>query len=790
MAPSSFESVFQFLFKYRPILFERGEIGFNAPNLVLVLLVVLGIAAVPAVWTYRSVKGNSRLVDRVVLSALRVAVLAVLLFALARPVLIISSTVSQRNFLGILIDDSRSMRIPDWQGQPRGEFARRAFDLEEGGLHAALADRFALRYFSFTSSAERMDDVAGLTLSGTRTHLGAALRRAHDELSSVPLAGLVVVSDGADNEGAALSESLLALQASGVPVFTIGVGRESFERDIELVRVEVPRSVLRGSSVVADLLVSNRGYAGRTVPIYVEDEERIVSVQEVTLPSSPEPVPVRVRFTVDESGVRRFRFRIPEQQNEQVAENNVRESLISVENRIEKILYMEGEPRWEVKFMRRAVEDDPNLQVVLLQRTADRKFLRLDVDHPDELAGGFPTTREELFKYRALILGSVEASFFTQEQLRMIADFVSVRGGGLLLLGGRNALAEGGYLGTPLEDVIPVVLEVAPREGNLPFITEVQVRPTRAGMSHPITQLAETEQESAQRWEALPPLTMVNRVRALAPGATELLTGVAPTGMQQVVLAHQRYGRGNVLAFPVQDSWVWQMDISIPVDDMTHETFWRQMLRWLTHEVPDQITVTLPRDRVEAGDEVTVVAEVLDEAYHGVNDARVVARVSTPIGDVLEVPMEWTIERDGEYRGSFTATLDGPYTVRVEANVAGRSPAMAGEAAPVAATDPVAGEGDSPITVSATWHVEAAPSTAEYFGASMNASLLRRIATETGGRFYTPETIGTLPEDITYTGAGVTLVEENELWDMPILFFLLVGFLGAEWAYRRRRALA
>ena len=109
--------------------------------------------------------------------------------------------------------------------------------------------------------------------------------------------------------------------------------------------------------------------------------------------------------------------------------------------------------------MRRAVEGDKNLQLVCLQRTSQNKFLRLDVDDAEELAGGFPKTREELFRYRGIVLGSVEASFFTADQLRMIAEFVSQRGGGLLALGGRHSFAEGGYGQTPLADVLPVVLE-------------------------------------------------------------------------------------------------------------------------------------------------------------------------------------------------------------------------------------------------------------------------------------------------------------------------------------------
>ena len=113
-----------------------------------------------------------------------------------------------------------------------------------------------------------------------------------------------------------------------------------------------------------------------------------------------------------------------------------------------------------MKFIRRAVEDDKNLQVVILQRTAENKYLaRSTSATPDELIGGFPKTREELFAYRAIILGSIEAAAFTPEQLRMLADFASKRGGGLLMLGGRRSFAEGGWGGTPVGEVLPVVID-------------------------------------------------------------------------------------------------------------------------------------------------------------------------------------------------------------------------------------------------------------------------------------------------------------------------------------------
>ncbi|HSG50340.1 MAG TPA: hypothetical protein VLA43_21110, partial [Longimicrobiales bacterium] len=345
-------------------------------------------------------------------------------------------------------------------------------------------------------------------------------------------------------------------QAAGIPVFTVALGEETVSPDIEVGRVELPRAVLEGTTLLVDVVVTQVGMGQRTVPLLVEDDTRLLAQEEVTLGPDGEPVVARVGFQLEAAGSHRVRFRIPVQDGERVDRNNARDVQIEVRGSREKILYFEGEPRFEVKFMRRAVTDDENLQLVVLQRTAESKFLRLAVDTGDELLGGFPRSRDELYRYRALILGSVEASFFSHDQLQMIADFVSERGGALLMLGGRSAFAEGGWAGTPVEEVLPVFLD-EPASGGDGFLAEVKVAPTPAGGAHAALQLGQGLEDSGARWAALPPLTIVNRLTRTRPGATTLLTGSGDAvSVPQVILAHQRYGRGKALAFTAQDSWL------------------------------------------------------------------------------------------------------------------------------------------------------------------------------------------------------------------------------------------
>jgi uncharacterized membrane protein len=762
---SFLQSVFEFLFKYRPVVFEKGRLALATPWPLSFLLLAGAVIALLAILAYSRAKAKSRN-DRFILAGLRVAALALLLFCLARPMLLIPTVIPQRNFLGVLVDDSRSMQIADRDGVPRGDFVQRNFAGPDSALRAALAERFMLRFFRFSAGTERLDDVSSVGATGGATDLAQALDAARRELAAVPLAGLILLTDGADNSESSLTETLLALKANGVPVYTIGLGREEFDRDIEISRAETPRSVLQGSSLVVDLVVEQSGYRRQTVQVNVEDDGRIVSSQEVRLPDEGEAATVRVQFTATEVGPRLFRFSIPPQPGELVTQNNVQEALIVVEDRREKILYFEGEPRFELKFIRRAVEDDENLRVVALQRTAENKFLRLGVDDAEELAAGFPKTREELFGYRAIILGSVEASFFTHDQLRMIEEFVGQRGGGLLVLGGRRALGRGGYQGTPLADVIPIVLPPDDDASVEAFFAEVTVEPTRFGLTHPVTQIAATMDESAERWPELPPVSSVNPIFEVKPGASTLLTGnSADLDDPLVVLAYQRYGRGKALALPIQDAWMWQMHADIPLDDMTHETFWQQLLRFLVSYVPDPVAVTAASDRVDPNEPVAITAEVQDETFLRVNNAEVTAQITSPSGAVSEVTLDWAVDADGEYRAAFVPEEEGLHEIRVGA----------------AKTGEFLGE-------HATF-VEAADLPTEYFDAEMRAPLLRQIAEETGGRFYTPETAATLAEDVSFTESGTTVIEERDLWDMPVIFLLLLLLLGTEWGYRRARGL-
>jgi len=752
--------MFEALFKYPLEYFAEGRLIFALPGWQMALALPLIFVMVLLLLGYFRLRRGLQPRELAAISLLRSLAIGVALFSLSRPLLEVTSTVAQPGVVGVLLDDSLSMQLRD-DGEARHALVDRWFDAESGELLRDLRERFETRLFRFGADSAAVDDVDELDYTAGASDLGAALRFARETLDGEPLAGLVVVSDGATQSPASLQAELLALRAAGIPVYSLGVGAERYARDIELTAVQMPRRVLRGSRLLAAVSVTQQGYDGATLELRVEDDNRILHKQSIRLDAATQRF--EVPLAAADAGARQLKFSIAAQPGEKLTENNSRDAMLSVERERQKILYYEGEPRFELKFVRRAVADDRQLAVSGLIRTADAKYYRVGIESTDELRNGFPTTRDELFAYDALILGSVEVSLLDREQQQMIVDFVSQRGGGLLLLGGRHAFAEGGYHDSPLRDLLPVYIDMPPQTD---FSRRIKIRPTPAGLVHPALRLDEDARKSADRWLTLPALTTVNPVRRIKPGATLLLAGEALDDAENyVAMAFQRYGRGKVVAFAVQNSWLWQMHHEIDLDDQTHELLWRQLSRWLVESVSDRLELTLSDEALPSGGRLRLRADVLRADFEANDDAEVRAVLLSPTGAEQVVPLARNPALHGIYEAELGAGEPGDYRVHLELDEAGGTLRGAEE----------------------RFVVNSAGN--EYFGSQMNARLLGDIAAQTGGEFFTAKRSDELPRALADAQRGARVLTRHELWDMPLLFALLVIFLCSEWAYRRWRGL-
>jgi uncharacterized membrane protein len=758
-------AIFEFLFKYRPLLYQKGTVSFHPIWPAYVTWILVATAIVGAFMLYRrsALSGSWRYG----LAGLRASAFLVALFLFMQPVLRLKSVIPQKNFVAIAYDLSRSMEIRDVpSGQSRLDAEKNLLRPEANPFLSDLASKFKLRFFRFSKSAERAESFADTPRHGEITDLEKTLLQITGELAAAPVAGIVLITDGADNHSANLDSTASQLRARNIPVYTIGIGTTAFPRDIEVLRVTAPRKVLQNTMVEAEVSVRSTGYAGRRARLLVLDRDRQLQSQEVTLGSDGEVKTFKTGFSSQSAGPKVFTFRVEPFPDELIPENNDQTVLVRVEDEQPQILYVDGEPRWEYGFLRRAILQDKNLRLVTLLRQADGKFLRQGIDTPSTLEKGFPADKSDLFKYKAILLGSVEASFFTFDQLRMISDFVSQRGGGFLMMGGKNSFGQGGYIHTPIEDMLP--LELAQNARTIPEFQDLEfkVRLTGYGWQHPITRLSISEDVNRKRWEAAPPLVGFNPSGSPKPGATVLAQGSAPDsrGQSPIILAFQRYGKGKSVAFTTGASWRWRMGQEHT--DNFHELFWKQMLRWLVSDAPDPVSVAAEKSSYSPDESVMIHAEVNDSSFLPLNNAQLTAQVKTPSGQLTQLQFAWDVEKDGNYSAAFKPTEEGLFEISAEAFQGSRS----------------LGTAKSNFRI--------AGSTEEFHNAAMNAGLLKRLSSETGGRYYSPADCHALPEDISYIDRGASRLEEKDLWDMPFLFLLLIGLVSTEWALRKRKGLA
>ncbi len=511
---------------------------------------------------------------------------------------------------------------------------------DQNPLLSELARKFRLRLFRFSGSAERVESFQDQPKHGNVTDLARTLDQITGELGNAPISGIVLITDGADNHSSDLNAAAARLRARNVPVYPVGIGAASFPRDTEVVRVTTPKTVLKDALIEAEVAVRSKGYAGRKTRLEVKEGDRLVYSQEIMLGGNDEVKTFKVSFASGPPGPSVFNFRVQPFSDEIVSENNDQSVLVRVVDDQPQVLYTEGEPRWYYSFLRRALADEKSLRLVTLLRQANGKLLRQGIDSPTILEKGFPADKAELFKYKGLILGSVEASFFTYDQLRLISDFVSQRGGGLVMIGGKNSFSQGGYGNTPLEDALPVVLRAGRQDVPVPSYqdTEFKAVLTDYGQQHPATRLAMDEQDNTKRWESAPPLIGINPTDGLKPGATVLLqSSVREVGGQHLaVLAFQRFGRGKSMALTTDATWRWRMEQDSK--NNFHELFWKQLLRWLVSDVPDQVNLDTDKNSYSLDESVTLRAEVNDNTFMRLNNAQITAKVKSPSGVITSVP--------------------------------------------------------------------------------------------------------------------------------------------------------
>jgi uncharacterized membrane protein len=758
--------VFEWLFKYPPEIWQKGHlVWLSGMASEFRLLIFLACAA--AIWLlYRKTARRLAPWARRTVLGLRILVFALLVFVLGIPALRITTPRANSIFTAVLVDTSRSMSLQDVRAavgrKTRMEAAREVLLGKDGrlGCLAALAGRTRVVLYAFDQDLRRVGSAEKLEAEGPYTNLFRAVRDMEAELRAVPVVAAVLLTDGDVNAGGPAEEAARILQARGIPLHVVGLGDSNPPRDYEVVRVFAPRYVRRNTEVEVSITLRHTGF-NEPFELRLLRGDSILVKRQVEPARDSDLRQVKLLFTPDHEGTATYKVQIPPAKDEAVVDNNTREFVLDISDDRLPVLYIEGSPRMEYRFLRRALYRDPDFRVVGLLRLAKDRFYVQDAGlSEDFLKKGFPETQAQLYAFQAVILGDIEAGYFSGGQLALLEEFVRARGGGLLMLGGVNSFGLGKYADTGIAKMLP--LEITARDGAYSG-EQFRPLPNPEGLKHPVLHQAADPDLNRRLWDAAPPLIGLTPVRGLKAGAS-LLLAQEKTGWP--VLAVQNYGAGRVGAFTSGGSWYWQ--VSMPASDEFHEKFWKQLVRWLVIGAKEQVTVELNGEVYARREPVVVRATVLDKNLQPTNDARVLATFHNPRGNKEELALDWILSEDGVYVCRYVPEEEGNYHVEVRVEGWEVKPARAGFMV------------SQPLV--------------EFSDAGLKEDALRAMARLTQGRYYSLQEAGELPAQIEKAVREMreeeSLHEDKEIWDLPVLLIAILVAACAEWLIRRRGGLA
>lgn len=716
----------------------------------------------------------------------------VLALCLLDPVRVTETPKKGANEVIVLADNSASLGISESPSAPSRSEAVKAAVSKDGKAWSPwmekLRDTFRVRLQAVDERMRGIGDASSLNFAGRQSGLASAVMASRDRRAS-SVAAVVLISDG----GATDAASWKAMPG-GAPVYTLMVGEHAPDRDVSLVEVSAQQTTFEDSPVSISAKVAQTGLDGKSVELKVLDEAgKVVQTEKHLFGGGQKSYVFRLRMAVAKPGVSFFKVVAACAEKEATLANNERSIAVDRGTGPYRILYVAGRPNWDHKFLRRALAMDAEVQLPSLIRIAKREpkfdfrsragetsnplfrgfggeqqsdaqrydqpvLTRLGTKDKVELADGFPKTPELLMaEYRAIILDDVEAEFFTQDQMNLIERFVSQRGGSVLMLGGADSFAAGGYNNTPVGRMMPVYLD---RQGTVEAVQDAKLTMTREGWLEPWTRLRAEQPEDEQRVAMMPGFWSVNQSTSIKPGATVLAMVTDAKERRFPALVTQRYGTGRTVAMTVGDLWRWGLKDKEQHADM--DKAWRQLMRWLVTDVPDRIDMEAKLSQIASQDVARLSVRVRDAAFRPQDDASVQFEVTAPGEKPVILFAEPSLKEPGLFEAEHYPRAAGGY--RVKAVVKDAQNKVLGEKTTGFALNPTADEMAS-----------LAP----------NAEWMKRIAAETGGQFMAVKDAAQLSELLPKLAMPQMDRKAQPLWHNAWWLIAMVLLLAGEWAIRR-----
>ncbi|MDA7881210.1 hypothetical protein N9A94_02805 [Akkermansiaceae bacterium] len=755
------------------------------------------LAVIGAIWSLvgyrrRVTKFTARTLAPVIL---RMVALALLALCLAEPSLVGEEAAPGENIVAIIVDNSLGMQIRDADGkQTRSEELAELLKNpqgEEADWLSTTSDTFAMRRFSLDSRLRRVGEFQSLDFSGDSSAIGTSLDSIRRRFAGRPVAAVVLLSDGNSTDD-------IDLSALGdlPPIFPVVIGNESPEFDLGIRAAAVSQTSFEDSPVTIRADVQAQGYVDKRVTVrLLNSAGDEIEAKQFTPSSESDSRSLRFSHRPPTGGVHFYRIEIASDSDEEEATlvNNSRLVTLNRGSGPYRILYVSGRPNWEYKFLNRALAEDDEVDLVGLIRVARREpkfqwrgrngvasnqlfqgldpnddtadtdqpvMVRLNTRDEHEFSSGFPRKPEDLFEYQAVIIDDLERAFFSVDQMDLLDTFVSRRGGSLLMLGGVESLAHGGYDKSPIGKMLPVHLG----SPGGPIGSDLALDLTRDGWLSPWMRLRESEPDERKRIAAMSSFKSLNRIAAIKPGAT-VLARVDDQGTRRPALAAQRFGNGRVSALMIADLWRW--GFSVPENRPDMEKAWRQLVRWLIADVPERVTLKLE----PAGDgAVKARIEVHDEEFEPMVDARVkinIAGAQSGSEEAVELSATASDTEPGVFEVTFVPHESGATTITARA--ADTSDKEIGKA-------------------TQGWAANGAAD--EFKRLEPNREFLKSIAESTGGELLEPDQLDDFAARLPKMEAPETRTWSRSLWHTPLVFLLVLGCFATEWILRRQSGMA
>ena len=713
-----------------------------------VFSLVTSLAAVPwlAIAAYRDTEQPLPARHRALLSAARIVVFLLVIVCLLRPRLQFEHVFFHRACAVVLADVSASMAGKDCPPEETRYAALTAILEKNREAIDDLRDECDYRFATFAGTFERSEGLPEQP-EGLRTDLAGAFSGVMSDLAGAKAAGIVLLSDGRHN---GLGDPVAIARRLGAPVFSVCLGSKEdagASADSSVQNVDCPERVFLQNLASVRIRVAYTGpETDKLIEVSLSESDRQIGGRRITMPKPGRTVDVELEYMPESEGIKRLVVNVTPADQDPNVRNNTRELFVRASEAALRVIFIEGEVRWEYKFLRRAIGAAANIKL-----TSVHAFLA----HAADRAEFLPKDEQEWSDVSLIVLGDIPAGRFAPAQLERIKKFVA-EGGSLLMLGGFNTLGPGGYGSTPLAGILPVDVKATDEQK----LDALHVVPTEDGLGHNVLAFGAADQTEAI-WKALPPLSGYTKVTGVKPLATVLVE----THAHDPILVVQEYERGRTAVFAADTTWRWIFNEGKFA--RYHKAFWRQLVQWLTRSgyggARSGIWCETDRLRYLTGDIPTLT----------------IRAGGRQIEDAL-----------------ISATIEGP-GVKVERHV-GNGPgehvlamlkpvAKSGEYEVTATATPKAGK---PLIAKTKFVVQELDIENENPGA--DPGQLERIAKETGGQVFEKADAGKAFDAVLARSEGAKLVRPTykRLWDNVFIYLALCGLLCAEWIARKRRGLA